>query len=157
MELVLESKSPEETQSLASALSPFLSKGDTIALNGDLGAGKTCFVQGLAKGLDIPAETRITSPTFTLINEYFGGRVPLIHVDLYRLENENELPNLGLDERLECGIGVVEGADKFKVLPQDHIEISIEITSEDTRRFSCTSNGKHSQNILSLWKSQNTK
>lgn len=154
MELVLESNSPDETKRLASTLSPLLNVGDTLALLGDLGAGKTCFVQGLAQGLSVPAETRITSPTFTLINEYFGGRVPLIHVDLYRLEHENELPNLGLEERLDCGIGVVEWADKFKVLPSDHLKLAIEIVSEETRRFNFTSNGKHSQKILSMWKAQ---
>src|SRR6187397_786060 len=90
--------SPEATQRAACALASHLAPGDAIGLVGDLGAGKTCFVQGLARGLGVPDSVRVTSPTFTLINEHRGGRLPLFHVDLYRIEREAELAHIGLDD-----------------------------------------------------------
>ena len=83
--MLFESHSPQETQALGERLGRVLMAGDVVSLVGELGAGKTCFVQGLARGLGVPAERRIASPTFTIVNEHFG-RLTLFHVDLYRLE-----------------------------------------------------------------------
>ena len=109
------SHNPEQTFEFARILAESLKAGDVLALTGDLGAGKTHFVKGLAAGLGHRDE--VTSPTFTLLHEYTGGRLPLYHFDFYRLESADEALRIGLDEYL-CGDGVVaiEWADKFPVL-----------------------------------------
>src|SRR5688500_14616230 len=90
--VTFETRSPDETRRVALALTPTLLPGDVLALSGELGAGKTTFVQGLAAGLRIPE--RVTSPTFILMREYFGGRYPLVHMDIYRLGNMQEVIDL---------------------------------------------------------------
>jgi tRNA threonylcarbamoyladenosine biosynthesis protein TsaE len=96
-----------------------LRRGDVLALCGELGAGKTHFVKGVAAGLGTEAE--ITSPTFTLIHEYTGGRLPLYHFDFYRLEDEDEALKIGLDEYLDGdGVCIIEWADKFPGLLPAH-------------------------------------
>jgi len=96
-----------------------LSAGDVLALCGDLGAGKTHFIKGLAAGLG--ATTEATSPTFTLIHEYPGGRLPLFHFDLYRLESEDDLLRIGFDDYLDAGgVLAIEWADKFPALLPRH-------------------------------------
>ena len=114
MDLII-SHNPEETFELGKRVAGELRRGDVLALCGDLGAGKTQFVKGLAAGLGIEAEA--TSPTFTLIHEYQGGRLPLYHIDLYRLEQPEEALNIGLDEYLDGnGVTAIEWADKFEPL-----------------------------------------
>ena len=109
------SHSPQETFELGRQFAAELRRGDVLALAGDLGAGKTQFSKGLAAGLGVEAE--VTSPTFTLIHEYPGGRLPLFHIDLYRLEEEDEVLGIGLDEYLDGdGVTVIEWADKFAAL-----------------------------------------
>lgn len=109
------SHSPQETFQLGRALAGELRPGDVLALAGDLGAGKTHFTKGLAEGLGVAVD--VTSPTFTLIHEYPGGRLPLFHIDLYRLEDEDEVLGIGLDDYLESdGVTVIEWADKFAAL-----------------------------------------
>ncbi len=109
------SNSPQETAELGRQLGRSVARGAVIALCGDLGAGKTAFTQGLAEGLGI--EALITSPTFTLLHEHPGGRLPLYHADLYRLESEAEARAIGLEEVMEGdGVAVVEWADKFPAL-----------------------------------------
>jgi tRNA threonylcarbamoyladenosine biosynthesis protein TsaE len=104
--------SEEETRRLASRLASELAAGTTLLLSGDLGAGKTAFVKGLAEGLDIDASD-VTSPTFTLVHEYRGGRLPLIHVDLYRLDAA-DLDDIGLDPDLAReGVVAVEWAERL--------------------------------------------
>jgi len=106
------SHSAEETCAAGSAAAGRLHAGDVLALVGDLGAGKTQWVKGLAAGLGSNAE--VTSPTFTLIHEYTGGRLPLYHVDCYRLERPEELLAIGIDDYLDGrGVLVIEWADKF--------------------------------------------
>ena len=96
-----------------------LAAGDVLALCGDLGAGKTHFVKGLALGLGSRVE--VTSPTFTLIHEYAGGRLPLMHFDLYRLESEDELLRIGFDDYLDGAAALaIEWADKFPALLPPH-------------------------------------
>ena len=116
--------SPTETQALAAALSAQMQIGDLIVLAGDLGAGKTCFAQGLGAGLGIT--DRMTSPTFTLINRYDQGRIELNHLDVYRLDDIAETLDLDLPELLEVGLTVIEwGEDITEVLPVDHLTIRL--------------------------------
>lgn len=109
------SHNPQETLDLGRRMAALLRRGDVLALAGDLGAGKTHFTKGLAEGLGVEGD--VTSPTFTLIHEYPGGRLPLFHIDLYRLEDADEALGIGLDDYLEGdGVTVIEWADKFKTL-----------------------------------------
>ena len=113
------SASADETIALGRSIAATLRRGDVLGLCGDLGAGKTHFVKGLAAGLD--AQTSVTSPTFTLIHEYLGGHLPLYHFDFYRLDDEDEALKIGLDEYLDGdGISVIEWADKFPALLPPH-------------------------------------
>ena len=109
------SHSPGETFDLGRRIATSLRGGEVLALEGDLGAGKTQFVKGLAAGLG--HDSNVTSPTFTLIHEYTGGRLPLYHFDFYRLENEDEALRIGLDDYLgERGVVAIEWAGKFPAL-----------------------------------------
>jgi tRNA threonylcarbamoyladenosine biosynthesis protein TsaE len=130
----MQSGSPEETRRLAMALSPLLRPGDVISLGGDLGSGKTTFVQGLAVGLGIPA--RVTSPSFVLMKEYLGGRYPLIHMDVYRLERMQDVVDLGYDEFLDPShIVVVEWGDMVEpLLPKEHLSIHLRYGELDSGR-----------------------
>jgi tRNA threonylcarbamoyladenosine biosynthesis protein TsaE len=127
-------RSEDETAEAGERLAGRLSAGDVVLLFGDLGAGKTAFVRGLARGLGAPPD-EVSSPTFTLVQEY-RGRVPLFHVDLYRLE-PREVDDLGLDE-LVLGEGVVAivWAERWTGRPDDVYEVRIEDAVEDTRRIS---------------------
>ena len=132
---IVETHSPEETWALAAALADELDPGTVMALHGELGAGKTCFVQGLAAALGI--DEPITSPTYTLIGEY-EGRLPLHHIDLYRLSGPEEAVGLGLEEYFDAdGITAIEWAERAEgLLPPDllHIQITVDDTTE-TRTF----------------------
>jgi tRNA threonylcarbamoyladenosine biosynthesis protein TsaE len=104
--------SESDTAAVGRELAATLAAGDVVLLYGDLGAGKTAFVKGLAEGLGI-ATDEVSSPTFTLVQEYRGGRLPLFHVDLYRLNDPRELDDLGLDEIAEDGVLAIEWAEKL--------------------------------------------
>lgn len=124
----------EETRALGRALAAEIPGGTILSLEGPLGAGKTCFVQGIAEGLGLdPSE--VSSPTFTLVHEYSGGRLPLVHFDLYRLESDSELIGLGYDEYLkESGICAIEWGDKFpEALPSGTWKIRFLIEPEQRR------------------------
>ena len=109
------SHSPAETFALGEKLAASLRAGDVVALDGDLGAGKTHFIKGLAAGLGHTGD--VTSPTFTLVHEYTGGRLPLYHFDFYRLETDDEALRIGLDDYLTAGgIVAIEWAGKFPTL-----------------------------------------
>jgi tRNA threonylcarbamoyladenosine biosynthesis protein TsaE len=111
-----------------------LSADSVVLLLGDLGAGKTAFVRGLAEGLGgSPAD--VSSPTFTLIQEYRSGRVPLLHVDLYRLNNPREVEDLGLEELGTGAVVAIEWAEKLPQAPPDAIRVSIEHEGENGRRI----------------------
>lgn len=115
------SHSAEATVAHGYARAAALRRGDILALCGDLGAGKTHFVKGLAAGLG--AGAAVTSPTFTLIHEYLSGRLPLYHFDFYRLEDEDEVLKIGLDEYLDGdGVCVIEWGDKFPDLLPTHTQ-----------------------------------
>lgn len=124
--------SPEETAAAGEELGKSLKAGDVVALTGALGAGKTCFIQGLVRGLGVRAGA--TSPTFVLINEYHG-RLPVHHVDAYRTESLTELMELGLPELFdEGGVTVIEWADKLgPLLPARTIWIHIEGLGDEPR------------------------
>ena len=117
-------RTAEETQKLGKTIGQRIKLPLVIGLSGDLGSGKTAFVQGLAEGLEVPGDYYITSPTFTLINEY-PGRFPLIHIDLYRLDSIHDLEDIGLDELLyEQAVIAIEWAEKMSDdLPADHLRL----------------------------------
>jgi tRNA threonylcarbamoyladenosine biosynthesis protein TsaE len=121
---LVDSRSPEETRILGASLAPALLPGDVLSLNGDLGAGKTCFVQGLAGALEV--DGRVTSPTFTLVHEY-NGRYPIVHLDVYRLNYFQEVLDLGFEELLDPGaILVVEwGEAVAPLLPNRYLDIEL--------------------------------
>jgi tRNA threonylcarbamoyladenosine biosynthesis protein TsaE len=113
--MVLLSKSPEETFRLGQILANGLQAGDVVALTGELGSGKTCLTQGIASGLGVPEDYAVTSPTFTLINEYPGRQLPLYHLDVYRLTGCTDLSDMGYDEYLfGKGVMVIEWAEKIR-------------------------------------------
>ena len=128
----IESFSAEETAAAGARLADSLAPGDVVALTGDLGAGKTCFTQGLARGLGVAG--RVVSPTFVLVNEY-RGRLPVHHVDAYRTDSMTELLDLGLDELFAGdGVTVVEWADKLlPLLPPDTIHVHIDGVGDEPR------------------------
>lgn len=122
----------EATEQLGHCLASLLRSGDVVALYGELGAGKTCLVRGLAKGLGLE-EGLVASPTFSLINEY-PGRISLFHMDCYRLHLEEEIEELGLEEYMDGpGITAIEWAERINRLPDNRLEISIRITGPTTR------------------------
>jgi tRNA threonylcarbamoyladenosine biosynthesis protein TsaE len=131
------SHSPADTESLGEKFGRSARHGLVIALNGDLGAGKTQFVRGLARGLGIPA--RVHSPTFTLVNEYSGGRLKLFHLDLYRLETPEQVLFVGIEEYLSPdGVAVIEWAERAfpsrEPVPGMK-QINIEVTGEQERKI----------------------
>ena len=123
---------PEETENAGERLGRSLAPGAVVALTGELGAGKTCFIQGLVRGLGVTG--RATSPTFVLINQY-RGRVPVYHVDAYRTESLTELMDLGLLELMGgAGVTVIEWADKLRsLLPPETIHVHIEGVGDEPR------------------------
>lgn len=142
------SRSPEATRTLAARLGRRLAPGDVVALNGPLGSGKTEFVHGLAQGLEVPAHL-VASPSFTLVHEY-PGRLPLVHLDLYRLEDlpPELLPDL---EEYLAGDGVVaaEWARRLApLLPGDYLEVELEILGEHQRRLTFTGHGPRSWELV---------
>jgi tRNA threonylcarbamoyladenosine biosynthesis protein TsaE len=141
--------SVEDTQVLAEMLGGLLTEGIVIALIGDLGSGKTTFVQGLARGLQVPAEYYITSPTFTLINEY-PGRLPLYHVDLYRIDRSEEIEDIGLYDIMRGdGVTVIEWAERILAeLPKERIQIHFELTDDQCRQIKISATGSIAVPIL---------
>lgn len=129
------SDAPARTAELARRLAGVLRPGTVICLDGDLGAGKTLFVQNLAASLGVQGE--VTSPTFNLMNVYEDGRLPLVHFDLYRLEQEYELDEIGFYDYVENpdGLVLIEWAEKFpECLPEDHIALEIQRTDVEDER-----------------------
>jgi tRNA threonylcarbamoyladenosine biosynthesis protein TsaE len=133
MEVVARTRTADDTRSLGAALAPLLRPRDVVVLTGELGAGKTTLVQGVARGLG--ADEHVASPTFTLVREYTSGRVPLAHVDLYRLEREQEVIDLALDE-LEDGerVLLVEWGDPVaELLADDRLRVELTADEDDVR------------------------
>lgn len=147
--LVWHSNSEAQTLALAARLAKVLQPGDVLALQGDLGAGKTLFVRGLAMACGVAREA-VTSPTFTLIHEYQGqGNLRIVHCDAYRLRHPDEFADLGWDELFaEDGVAVIEWADRVKTyLPADHLRVEILPTGPQTRTFTLTPTGPRSRQL----------
>ena len=136
------SHSPADTEALGEQFGRSAQRGLVIALSGDLGAGKTQFVRGLARGLGISG--RVHSPTFTLVNEYGGGRLKLFHLDLYRLESAEQILSAGVEEYLKPeGVSVIEWAERLKAdsgkrkAETKMVNVCIEVLSETKRKINC--------------------
>jgi tRNA threonylcarbamoyladenosine biosynthesis protein TsaE len=145
--LDLITRSPEETQELGKRLGKIARPGDVILLVGKLGAGKTCLTQGIAWGLSI--DEYAVSPSFVLVRELYG-RLPLYHIDFYRLENLEEIAGLGLDEYFYGqGVTVVEWAEKaWALLPPENLLIEMEYIAETERRLHLKASGKRYREML---------
>lgn len=131
--LLTETKSAEETELLGFGLAESLVADDVVALYGDLGSGKTCFVKGVARGLNL--SNPVKSPSFSIINEY-PGKIPLFHIDFYRLEKSAEIEDVGWMEYLDSGgIVIIEWAERVKnMLPLKRIDVYFNIIGKTTRR-----------------------
>ena len=126
--------SPEETETVGAALGKILPAGAVIAYRGDLGAGKTAFTRGLARGLGY--KEPVTSPTYTIVNEYLGGRLPLFHFDMYRLASSDDLWDIGWEDYLDRGgICAVEWSENVADALENAITVCIEKTGEESRRI----------------------
>jgi tRNA threonylcarbamoyladenosine biosynthesis protein TsaE len=136
-EMILLSKSPEETFRIGEILAGGLERGAVIALMGELGSGKTCLTQGIAQGLGVPADYAVTSPTFTLINEYPGRKQTLYHMDAYRLAGCSDLSDMGYEEYLfGKGVMVIEWAEKIRqAIPDDALLVNLSYVEEKTRKI----------------------
>ena len=132
--MIFHSESPEQTEKLGAALGKLLTPGTVIAYEGDLGAGKTAFTRGLAKGLG--SADPVTSPTYTIVNEYLGGRLPLFHFDMYRLRSAEDLWDIGWDDYLERGgVCAVEWSENVREALESPVFVRIEKTGEESRRI----------------------
>ena len=130
---MIESHNPEETRALGERIGRAAQAGDVLLLSGELGAGKTLFVQGIARGLGY--ESPVSSKSFVILGQY-AGRVTLYHADLYRLEDPEQVQELGLDEITADGVLAVEWPERAEwILPDERLLIRFEVTSEDTRRL----------------------
>ena len=126
--------SPEETEDIGAALGKILLPGTVLAYRGDLGAGKTAFTRGLARGLGYGEP--VTSPTYTIVNEYLGGRLPLFHFDMYRLASSDDLWDIGWDDYLERGgIAAVEWSENVDDAMENAVYVTIHKTGENSRRI----------------------
>lgn len=153
--LVLLAASPEETECLAARLAFFLRAGDVICLRGDLGMGKTTWTRGLVRGLGSPAP--VSSPTFTLLHEYMGGRLPAYHADAYRLRGPDDAQNTGLDDYLSRadGVIVIEWPERIEsVLPEERLDILLEETGDDSRRLTLRLQGPRWATFTQEWQAQ---
>ncbi|MCE5244919.1 MAG: tRNA (adenosine(37)-N6)-threonylcarbamoyltransferase complex ATPase subunit type 1 TsaE [Syntrophobacteraceae bacterium] len=147
--LTIHSPSEEFSLELGRMIGSILRPGDILALHGELGAGKTLLAQGIARGLGIPADIPITSPTFTFINEY-EGRLRLCHLDLYRLGEPDELETLPWREALfGGGVAVIEWPERMgTLLPKERWDVRIEVTGEDSRSISIAALGEKARTRL---------
>lgn len=145
------SHSVTETKEFAATLAPFLRAGDIVMLNGDLGAGKTQFVQGVAHAMGVDAS--VVSPTFNIVLEYTGSDLNLSHFDLYRLDSSDQLEDIGYWEILEGdGVSFIEWGDKFpQSAPLDYLEVRILDEDAGGRTLLCRAHGERARRLLFLW------
>jgi len=147
--IVIQARSASETARIGKTIGNRLLPGDVVALVGELGAGKTQFIKGLATGVGIGNSTYISSPSFTLIHEY-PGKTPFYHIDLFRLRREKEAEELGLEDYVQGrGITAIEWADRIpSLLPEDMLFISIIYVDKNTRSLEITGKGKRYVNLV---------
>ena len=132
--MIFTTNSPAETEAVGAALGAILPAGTILAYRGDLGAGKTAFTRGLARGLGYTEP--VTSPTYTIVNEYLGGRLPLFHFDMYRLRSADDLWDIGWDDYLDRGgICAVEWSENVDEAMENAVYVTIEKTGEESRRI----------------------
>jgi tRNA threonylcarbamoyladenosine biosynthesis protein TsaE len=145
------SHGPEETQDFGARLGELAQPGDIFLLVGKLGAGKTCLTQGIARGLDI--KEYAASPSFVLVRELYG-RLPLYHIDFYRMDNLEEIADLGLDDYFYGqGVSVVEWADKgLSLLPPEHLLVEMSYVSDSSRRLKLKASGKRYRELVAKLK-----
>lgn len=143
--------SVEATKQLAATLAPYLKPNDVVVLTGDLGAGKTQFVQGVARALGVSVP--VVSPTFNLVLEYTEGRLPVYHFDWYRLEEPSQLEDIGYFDLLEAGgVSFIEWGERFpKELPYGYLDIAIANDGRDARVVTVHSFGERARQLLFLW------
>ena len=131
------SNSPAETEAVGAALGAILAPGTVIAYRGDLGAGKTAFTRGLARGLGYTEP--VTSPTYTIVNEYLNGRMPLFHFDMYRLGSSDDLWDIGWEDYLERGgVCAVEWSENVRDAMEDAVIVCIQKLGEEKRKITIT-------------------
>jgi tRNA threonylcarbamoyladenosine biosynthesis protein TsaE len=149
------SHSPLETESLGEQLGWLLDEGGIVCLYGDLGSGKTVFTKGLARGLGVPPEAVVRSPSFILMQHY-AGRMPVYHVDLYRLESVQDVDDIGLRDVLGGGaVAVIEWADKLEEsLPAERLDVLLQHLDEDRRLIILEAEGARYRYLLARWQSQ---
>ncbi len=148
-QVIFDSKNTSETIRLGKKVGTLLQPGDVVALVGELGAGKTQFIKGLATGVGVGKSTYVSSPSFTLIHEY-PGSVPFYHIDLFRLESQKEAEGLGLEDYLHGrGITAVEWADKIpSLLPKELLWVHIIYKGKSTRSIDMVGKGKRYLNLV---------
>lgn len=148
---VRKTTSPEATKQLAGTLAPYLRAGDVIVLSGDLGAGKTQFVQGVAAALGVRGP--VTSPTFNILLSYLEGSLPLHHFDLYRLDDADELEDIGFYDTLDAdGASFVEWGERFPdALPYGYLEVRITVDAEGNRVVRAHAFGDRARCLLTVW------
>lgn len=137
LEQVIETHTPEQTREIAETIGKRLAPGAILLLYGDLGSGKTAFIQGLGRGLDVPPEHYVTSPTYTLIHQY-PARYPFFHVDLYRLQDVEDIEDIGLIELFAPRhVVAIEWADRLagEALPEEYLAIHLTILDETARKI----------------------
>ena len=153
--MVIQTKSPSETIRIGKQIGRLLQRGDVVALMGELGAGKTQFIKGLAQGVGVGKSAYVSSPSFTLINEY-KGEIPFYHIDLYRLEEEKEAEGLGLEEYFHGeGITAVEWADRIpSLLPGELLRVNIHYTGKQTRSIELVAKGERYEELINTMSSK---
>jgi tRNA threonylcarbamoyladenosine biosynthesis protein TsaE len=146
LDLIL--SSPGETESFGYAMGQLLRGGDVLALIGELGVGKTALVRGIVAGLGVPAAL-VSSPTFSIVHEY-QARLPVIHIDLYRLQKLEDMESIGLSDYLTDDVAVaIEWADRFpQLLPEDRLEVRLAHRTRTTRRARVEARGSRSRSLL---------
>jgi tRNA threonylcarbamoyladenosine biosynthesis protein TsaE len=147
---VIETRSPAETLELGRRIGLAARPGDVLALVGDLGTGKTVLAKGVAEGLGAASAREVISPTFVLCREYLDGRLPLYHFDAYRLHGAADLEGIGASEIFGGGgLSLVEWADRApQALPQDRLEVRLEVTGPQSRRLTFTAFGPQAARLL---------
>ena len=139
--------SPEETEAIGVALGKILTAGSIVAYRGDLGAGKTAFTRGLARGLG--CDDMVTSPTYTIVNEYLSGRIPLFHFGMYRLRSSDDLWGIGWDDYLDRGgVCAVEWSENVADAMEDAIFVTIDKLDDEKRRITIEGGNAHELTLL---------